>query len=594
MRPPLLPVALLAACSDPVVSKDGAPADTSSSETPSDSGPGDTAQADTGAPLEQVPGTGDISPSDVVFDHSTIHDIYLTLDEDDWEDISANPWAESWHTAAFTWDDETVTEVAVRAFGYSSHVAGKPPLKIDFNRVVEGQRWRGLECLKLRNGYYDASFMHDALETWMLRAAGVPASRTGWARVWANGEMVGFYTVMEPIDDRFLEANFGNDDGPLYSIDGIRGHGLMPLDDALAYFQYNTSVTGDGGDLEDLTRVVAEGSDEDLARVIDLDNFFTESIVRTMAGSQDSFSADGNNFYLYNDPGEDVDPTDQHGTWRVIPWDYNFDFTSFGLTAALTVDPSRPWATSDYAFDPHTGVPYVDVLMERQIASGRDVDARVAELLTGPLDYAGVVAQVERWRALIADEVATDPMGGETAFAQGVANDLLYIHMRWSNELGAEVADCAALEDGAAPVRDMAPTGTVGWSSLSADGWLWSGGCVSTDSACVGFDIASTHYCTGLFAHAPSDVTITVPEGMSGLRGAVGLQLFAQDCSTGARFSVEQDGVVLWESGVLSSYSEAEDMGDVPVEPGEVRLVTDPLGDYSCDTTAWVELRAVP
>ena len=92
------------------------------------------------------------------------------------------------------------------------------------------------------------------------------------------------------------------------AIDGIRGHGLMPLDDALAYFQYNTSVTGDGSDLEDLTRIVAEGSDEELSAVLDLDGFFTESIVRTLAGSQDSFSADGNNFYLYNDPGAHTEP----------------------------------------------------------------------------------------------------------------------------------------------------------------------------------------------------------------------------------------------------------------------------------------------
>lgn len=537
------------------------------------------------------------SPSDAVFDLEAIHDIELTLDEADWADISGNPSAESWYTASFRWDDETVDEVGVRAFGYSSHVIGKPPLKIDFNRVVSGQRWRELETLKLRNSYYDPSFMHDALEPWLLRAAGVPASRTGWARVWANGELVGFYTVMEAIDDRFLKRNFDNDDGPLYSIDGIRGHGLMPLTDALAYFQYNTEVTGDGGDLEDLTRIVAEGSRDELASVLDLDSFFTESIVRTLAGSQDSFSADGNNFYLYNDPGVDVDETDLHGTWRIIPWDYNFDFTSFGLTAALRVDVTQPWATSDYAYDPYTGAPYTDVLMERQIASGRDVDARVAELLEGPLAYADVVDRVKRWQALIADDVAADPIGGETAFMQGVADDLLYVHMRWSGELGAEVADCAELEDDAVLARDMSPTGTVGWASLTSDGWYWSGSavvCPTADDLCPGFDVRQTHYCTGLFAHAPSAVTITIPEGHHTLRGAVGLQLFAEDCSNGARFSVEQGGEVLWTSGALSSYSEAEDMGDVGVEPGEVVLKVDPNGDYSCDTSAWVDLRAVP
>jgi hypothetical protein len=553
------------------------------------------------APVEDVggaPDTGSADPGDGsadVFDPDTIHTIDLTLADADWQEIATNPWAETWHTGTFRWEGETVADVAVRAFGYSSHVAGKPPLKIDFDAVVPGQEWRGLEQLKLRNSYLDASFLHDALGPWLLRRAGVPASRTGWARLTVNGVAVGFYTVMESIDDRFLKRQFGNDDGPLYSIDGIRGHGLMPLSDPLAYFQFNTSVTGDGSDLVDLTRIVATGSDDALAAVVDLDTFFDESIVRTLSGSQDAFSADGNNFYLYDDPGEDVDPTDLHGTWHVIPWDYNFDFTTFGLIPALSVEPARPWATSDYAFDPTTGAPYEDVLMERQIASGRDVDAEVRALATGPLAFPDIAARVGAWRALVADDVATDPIGGATAFAHAVDDDLLYLHMRLSNTLGAEVATCASFEPDAIPVRDLAPAGTVGWSTLTTDGWVWSGqpgSCVTSPDACHGFDVADTHYCTGLFAHAPSTVTITVPAGT--LRGAVGLQLFGEDCSTGVQFRVEQGGATLWQSGVLTSYSAAEDLGEIPLVAGTATLVADPLGDYSCDTASWVDVRLVP
>jgi hypothetical protein len=327
--------------------------------------------------------------------------------------------------------------------------------------------------------------------------------------------------------------------------------------------------------------------------VLDLDAFFTESIVRTLAGSQDAFSADGNNFYLYDDPGPDGGP----GYWHILPWDYNFDFTTFGLVAALTVDPERPWATSSYAFDPYSGAPYTDALMVRQEAAGRDVWERARELAAGPLAFEDLRAQVEAWRILLAADVAADPLGGAARFDHALDDDLLYLHMRLSNTLGAEVAECAALESGATAARDMAPVGTVGWSSLTADGWIWEGQpgrCVSADAPCFGFDVGARHYCTGLFAHAPSDVTITVPAGATRLRGAVGLQLFAQDCSTGAQFSVEQDGVTLWQSGVATSYSDAEDMGDVPVAPGPVRLVADPLGDYGCDTAAWLDLRALP
>lgn len=585
-----MPAADKCDCADDVGDVDTGPDATDATDTAADS--------DAEEPERLPPAEGDDSdPADEVFDDSVIYDIELSMSEAASLDILSNPWAETWHTADFSWQGEVVAEVAVRAFGYSSIVADKPPFKIDFNKYVSGQRWRGLETLKLRNAYYDPSFMHDALGPWMLREAGIPASRTGWARVSVNGEPVGLYTVMEAIDDRFLMDRFGNDDGPLYSIDGIRGHGLMPLTDALAYFQYNTEVVGDGSDLEELTTIVADGSDEELAAVLDVDSFFIESIVRSLSGSQDAFSADGNNFYLYNDPDVDADPDDLHGTWRIISWDYNFDFSALGMQPALYVDASMPWATSGFAYDPTTGEPYVDVLMQRQIAHGRDVDAAIAELTAGPLAYSLLVDKVRQYESLLADDVASDPLGDPAIFVQAVSNDLLYLHARWSNELQEEVADCASMEAGATLARDMSPSGTVSWGAVVADGWYWGNeavNCVGTDQICIGFDVRDQHYCTGLYAHAPSDVTIEVPSGATTLRGAVGLQLFGQDCSDGARFSVVQDGVTLWQSGLLYSYTEAEDMGDVAVQPGEVHLIATQEGNFNCDSTSWLDLRAVP
>jgi hypothetical protein len=546
---------------------DGAPFDTAPEHLP-DAGPGEESD-----------------PSAAVFDEEVIHDISLTMDVAAWADLSGNPWAETWHTATFTWSGETVGNVSVRAFGFSSHVVGKPPIKIDFDREVPGQEWRGLEQLKLKNSYYDPGFLHEALAPWLLRRAGVPASRTGWARVSVNGTYVGLYIVTEPVDDRFLVRHFGNDDGPLWSIDGIRGHGLMPLTDPLAYFQTNTSVESDGADLVEATRVVAEGSDAELAATFDLDAFFTESIVRTMSGSQDSFSADGNNFYLYNDP---------EGRWEIIPWDFNFDFSAFGVVPALEVDPARPWATSDYAMDPYSGQPYVDVLMERQVASGRSVTAEIEALADGAFAWTELVDRVESWRELVRDDALVDPMYGGAAFDTSIANDLLLLHLKLSNTLGREVATCEDFGD-VVLARDLAPTGRVGWSRLTTDGWGWDDGtgrgCVTAAHACIGFQVARTHACTGLFAHAPSDVKIQVPEGRTHLQGAAGLQLFGADCSDGARFEVRQGGATLWSSAVLTSYSEPEPF-EVAVSPGEVQLITDDLGANGCDMTAWLDLRA--
>lgn len=443
----------------------------------------------------------------------------------------------------------------------------------------------GLEQLKLKNSYSDPGFLHEALGTWLLRRAGVPASRTGWARVSVNGAYVGLYVVMESVDDRFLERHFGNDDGPLWSIDGIRGHGLMPLTDPLAYFQTNTSVESDGAELVEATRVVAEGSDAELAATFDLDAFFTESVARSLSGSQDCFSADGNNFYLHDDP---------EGRWEIIPWDFNFDFSAFGVVPPLQVDPARPWATSDYAIDPNSGRPYVDVLMERQVASGRSVIAEVETLAEGAFAWSDLVERVESRRALVQADARVDPLFGGPGFDNTIANDLLVVHLKVSNALGREWAACEDFGD-VVLARDLSPTGTVGWSRLTADGWWWDDGteigCITAPHACIGFQVARTHACTGLFAHAPSDVRIQVPEGRTRLEGAAGLQAFGSDCSAGARFEVRQRGVTLWSSEVLTSYSQPEPF-EVGVAPGEVQLITDDWGGYECDTTAWLDLRA--
>ena len=44
----------------------------------------------------------------------------------------------------------------------------------------------------------------------------------------------------------------------------------------------------------------------------------------------------------------------------------------------------------------------------------------------------------------------------------------------------------------------------------------------------------------------------------------------------------------------MGSYTEAKDIGDVTVAPGDVHLIGSAEGDFGCDTTSWLDLRAVP
>ena len=128
--------------------------------------------------------------------------------------------------------------------------------------------------------------MSERLGTEMLRSFGVPAARTGWADVVVNGKRVGFYVILESVDDRFLQRWFGNDAGPLYGTARLAwGHGLNPMDDPLRYYEIETSVDGDGSELAEAARIVDSGSDAEFAAKLDLEGFLRESVGRSAIGS---------------------------------------------------------------------------------------------------------------------------------------------------------------------------------------------------------------------------------------------------------------------------------------------------------------------
>ncbi|MFZ5482304.1 MAG: CotH kinase family protein [Myxococcota bacterium] len=523
------------------------------------------------AVTETIAGTTpeETDPTVAVFDPDRVHVIALEMDATSWLDVRDNPWAETWHVADFRFGDERVETIGIRAFGQGSEIAGKPSLKLSFDKWVEGQEWRDLDELKLDNSSQDVGFLNERLATAILRRFGVPAARTGWARVEVNGEPAGFFVILESIDDRFVERWFGHDDGVLYGMNsGYWGQGLNPMQDGLTWYEPQTSVDGDGTDLVALAEVVAGGSDAELAAALDLTAFARESVARSAMGSMDAFSADGNNFYLYDD----------HGVWHPVPWDFDVDLGGYYFSTALTVDASQPWATSPWSYNAVTGADYEDPVLKRNLALGLDVDALIAELTEGAMAWETVDAEAAAAAALIRDDVYADVLGYGPSFDQRAADVRLWLHARLSALTGGEVADCPRPADALA-VGELGPAGTVGWGELLVDETYWG----------PGFNVAGEHACTGLFAHAPSRVTVTVPEGYARLTGAAGLQDWNQQCGDGATFAIEQAGETLWRSDGVANYDAAVPF-DVQVSQGTLTLVADPAAEYSCDTAAWVDV----
>lgn len=512
-----------------------------------------------------------------VFDPTVIHRYTLELNPADWAEIRDDPWGvgNSYHHARFTYDDGVVLDdVGVRAFGYGSLGAGgtKPSLKIAFDHYVDGGAFADLEQLKLDNSAQDPTFLRERLGNAILRRWDVPAPRTGWASVEVNGEPVGFFVALEPVDDVFLDRWFGTKDGPLWGTNqGAWGQGLMPMDDPFAYYGLETKATSDGTHLSAITQLIATGTNEEVVAAVDVSGFLKESIARSVMGSVDSLSSDANNFYLYEDATQ----------LRVIPWDLDYDLGNAGLDVALGVDPKAPWLSSPWASDTATGEPYTDVLLQRILAVGVDVDPMVTDLINGAMAPAVVDAELEASVALIRPEMDADPVGDPAVFDASV-DQLRTFLARRHTQLAAEPPPPCGEPPAPGELRaaDLAITGTVGWDQIHID----------SSTLGPGFDVGGVHHCTGVFAHSPSLLQVVIPAGCTTIAGAGGLQEYGETCGDGVLFRVKQDGVTLWESAPVGNNEAALPFGPLAIVPGIVELEVDPRADLSCDTAAWVDL----
>ena len=138
-----------------------------------------------------------------------------------WDSLEVNYESSVYMKADLTLTDasgvSTFQDVGVRLKGNSSysHPNDKKSFKIDFNKYTSGQNYDGLKKLNLSNGFKDPSIMREKVFFDVCREVGVPAPRASFANVYFNGTLWGFYTVIEQIDDQFLDWKILDDDGNL-------------------------------------------------------------------------------------------------------------------------------------------------------------------------------------------------------------------------------------------------------------------------------------------------------------------------------------------------------------------------------------------
>ena len=238
-----------------------------------------------------------------------------------------------------------IDSVGVRLKGNSSysHPGTKKSFKIDFNKYISGQNYDGLKKLNFSNGFKDPSCMREKLFFDVCREANVPAPRASFAEVTFNGEHWGFYTVVEQIDDQFLDWNILEDDGNLFKAGDNFGGGGPPgsggnttaadlvyygEDQATYADRYELKSNEDINDWSDLISFLDFINNTDDAAFaagidfrIEVDAFLRSAALDMLFSNLDTYTGSARNYYLYHNQDSNL--------WEWIKWDANEAFGSY-------------------------------------------------------------------------------------------------------------------------------------------------------------------------------------------------------------------------------------------------------------------------
>ena len=279
---------------------------------------------------ENIGGDGD------VFDKNRLLDIQITLSPADFEVLrnqgrtlasTARKCVPEYEyhefEATVSVDGDTINKVMVRKKGFLGSLSPtRPSLKLDFDDIIEGQTYQHRKRMTLNNNRQDVSNARQCMAYDYFRKAGLVAPRCNFARVTVNGEFLGIYTHLEPIKKPFLQDNYGDNDGNLYEAQ------LTDFGEFLnEKFEKKTNETeNDRSDLELVSDVLALPEAEfaqSIEAVIDVEEFIRFWAMETLLGHWDSASGNGNNFYIYRSPVDNL--------FHFIPWGADASFSGIHL-----------------------------------------------------------------------------------------------------------------------------------------------------------------------------------------------------------------------------------------------------------------------
>jgi uncharacterized protein (TIGR03437 family) len=289
--------------------------------------------------LDLTPAVVAQTAANAFFDDTVVQQINLTVAPGDWASLLQSDKSDTYYSASFAWNT-SFEEVGIRQHGIGTASTVKPNLDIDFAHYSKKQTFLGLSKILLKANNDDPSNMREWLTMKFFRMMGFPAPREAPAQLYVNGQLFGYYTIVEKIDDTtFLTRNLGENGGYLY--DWVRDYSAIYEFQNLGnhpslYAPFlNLKSAQAAPDLQtfcDLVQVINHPSsskftDADfiaaLSQYIDPKSFLTFAATNNVLSQADGMVGGivgMNNFYLYQFQGTTF--------YQLIPWDAGLTFSS--------------------------------------------------------------------------------------------------------------------------------------------------------------------------------------------------------------------------------------------------------------------------
>ncbi|MBN1160414.1 MAG: CotH kinase family protein [Dehalococcoidales bacterium] len=209
---------------------------------------------------------GQSADSSALFYPDRVVTVRFVMTEEDWTYLCENAREEDYVKADMWYDGELVPDIALRPKGNSSLSSTisqgsiRFSLKADLNFFNSARSLDGVKKLNFNNGFSDPSFMREILSYEIFEQMGLPTPRASFVDLWINDTHLGLYTMVEQVDQNFLQQHFTNATGNLYKPEMPAGYLNWTEEDVLEILasqdtsENSLDVNLGGGNLSDILK----------------------------------------------------------------------------------------------------------------------------------------------------------------------------------------------------------------------------------------------------------------------------------------------------------------------------------------------------